>query len=220
MPRGVYKRTEQQLSNIANANKNREWTKESREKATTAHRNITPETRKKMSEAAKKRKATKETKNKMSLQRLGRKQTEEDKEKKSIAHKGRKFSEEHKRKIGISKSGEKCPFWKGGISSEQYCKKWTRELKERIRVFFENRCLCCGKHENELKRKLNCHHVEYNKNACCAGERPYFAALCDKHHAKTNFERNRWEHMLHVVIDEIYDSKSYLTTEEYRKLVK
>ena len=117
-----------------------------------------------------------------------------------------------------TQSGEKSTNWRGGLSFEPYCPKFSKDLRRRIREFFEHRCICCGKHETELKQKLSCHHVEYDKTACCTGMPVHFAALCRKHHATTNHNRERWESMLHRIIDEIYDGKSYYTKEEYAKL--
>jgi hypothetical protein len=122
-------------------------------------------------------------------------------------------------KISVSHKGKRCgkdaPGWKGGKSFEPYCPKWTKELRERIRAFFDYECLVCGKSTEENKRKLGCHHVEYNKLACCDGKPVHFAALCQKCHGNTNHERDRWESMLHRIIDEIYDGKSYYTKEEW-----
>jgi hypothetical protein len=115
-------------------------------------------------------------------------------------------------------NGKNNPNWRGGTSFEPYCEKWTTGLKERIRAFFEYRCIICGKHQNENKRKLCCHHVEYNKKACCDGKPVHFAALCDNHHAMTNGDRERWEYMIHYIIDEMYNGRSYYTKEEYSKL--
>lgn len=114
--------------------------------------------------------------------------------------------------------GEKNSHWNGGVSFGKYCPKWTKELRERIRAFFEYRCICCGKHENELTRKLSCHHVQYDKNACCTEKRPCFAAMCNKHHTKTNSDRVRWEKMIMRIIDEMYNGKTYLTKEEMKTL--
>jgi hypothetical protein len=66
--------------------------------------------------------------------------------------------------------------------------------------------------------KLHCHHVEYNKQACCDGEPVHFAALCNNHHGESNFDRARWEAMLHRIIDEIYGGRSYYTKEEWEAL--
>lgn len=120
---------------------------------------------------------------------------------------------------------ESNPNWKGGLSFEPYCPLWTKELRERIRAFFDYECLLCGKPQSEnitktgKLRELSCHHAEYNKQACCDGEPVCFAVLCMTCHNKTNHDRERWEAIIHKIIKEIYNSKSYYTKEEYKKLL-
>lgn len=133
--------------------------------------------------------------------------------------KGQHHSEETKQKLSAALSGEKCYLWKGGISFEPYCPKFNRDLKRRIRAFFEYRCMACGKSTDENGKQLSCHHVEYNKQACCDGKPVHFAALCIRCHMKTNNDRERWESMLHRIIDEIYGSRSYYTKDEYKELI-
>ena len=115
-------------------------------------------------------------------------------------------------------SGPNSPRWLGGISFEPYCPKFNKDLKRRIRAFFEYSCITCGKSTEENRRALGCHHVEYSKTACCDGEPVHFAALCNRCHARTNNDRARWEAMLHRIIDEIYGGRSYYTKEEWEAL--
>lgn len=126
--------------------------------------------------------------------------------------------DERIRKLNIENNpamkGEKSHLWRGGVSFEPYCPKFNNDLKRRIRAFFEYRCVACGKTTEENGKKLCCHHVEYNKSACCDGKPVHFAALCGKHHSMTNRDRDRWEAMLHRIIDEIYDGKSYFMKDE------
>jgi len=151
---------------------------------------------------------------------LGRKNSPEHVAHMKIALKGIKRDERTRKHMSETRRGENNPRWCGGISSLPYCPKWTKELKQRIRAFFEYRCICCGKHEDDCTRKHCCHHVEYNKDACCDGKPVHFAAMCTKHHSMTNADRNRWEAMIHRIIDEIYDGKSYYTQEEYKQLME
>ncbi len=129
------------------------------------------------------------------------------------------LAREIQRARALTLVGEKSLGWKGGISFEPYCPKFNDDLKKRVRSYFENRCTLCGIHEHNLKTKLCVHHVEYNKQACCDGLPVHFAALCRSCHAKTNKDRRRWEAMLHRVIDEIYNGRSYYTKEEYTELI-
>lgn len=129
-----------------------------------------------------------------------------------------KNKENYKRHKELVLRGEKHPSWKGGISFEPYCPKFNKDLKERVRAYFGFCCMICGKTEEENGRALSVHHVEYDKKACCDGKPVQFSALCHHCHSKTNFDRERWESMLHRVILEIYNGRSYYTKEEYKKL--
>ena len=152
---------------------------------------------------------------------------------------GKHFSKESRQKMSESLSGENNPRfgkkfpeqsvrisgsgngnWKGGISFEPYCPKFNKDLKTRVRTFFDYRCVICGKSTEENKRNLAVHHVEYDKLACCHGKPIHFAALCHKCHSKTNYNREYWECILHRIIDEIYNGRSYYTKEEYENMIK
>jgi hypothetical protein len=111
--------------------------------------------------------------------------------------------------------GPNAPGWKGGISFEPYCPKFNNEFKQRVRAFFDFQCLMCGKPQEENGNALHVHHVNYDKTACCDGKPVHFAALCCRHHSKTSHgDRQRWANMLHIVIEEVYGGRSYLTKEE------
>lgn len=145
----------------------------------------------------------------------GKNLSPETRKKISIAHMGMPQTPETRAKISKSICGKNHPNWQGGISYEPYCPKWTPELRRRIRSFFGHQCLLCGKSAEENGKQLSCHHVEYNKNACCDGRPVQFAALCHSCHAKTGSKRNDWENMIHIIINEIYNGRSYYTKEEW-----
>lgn len=185
----------------------------------------TPETRAKLSAALTGRKLppfTEEHRKKLATSQRGKKLTEETKAKISAIQKGRvgrPHTEETKRKLSQLAScrvGEKNSHWRGGRSFEPYCPKFNTDLRRRVRSFFEERCVLCGNPRKEGGRDLHVHHVEYNKEACCDGLPVHFAALCHSCHSKTNNDRERWEAMLHRIIDEIYDGRSYYTKEEMK----
>jgi hypothetical protein len=213
-------------------------TLESRALMSDAHKKqiITPETRAKISAALRGRPVSPERREKLSLALTGHVKSESAKAniaiaqkrryettdlKKFLCRRGTKLTPEHRRRISESERGEKNPRWKGGISFEPYCPKFDKDLRRRIRAFFEYRCIACGKHTTEnLSCKgniwqLSCHHVEYNKQACCDGKTVHFAALCLKCHALTNNDRERWEAMLNRAIDEIWEGRSYFTKDEW-----
>lgn len=141
----------------------------------------------------------------------------------STAQKGRKKSQETRDKLSVALIGRFCGKeghnWRGGISFEPYCPKFNDYLRLRIRKFFENRCVLCGKPEIENGQNLSCHHVEYNKSACCDGKPVQFAVLCKQCHGRTNHETDRWEKMIHIIINEIYNGRSYFTKDEWEKAI-
>lgn len=108
--------------------------------------------------------------------------------------------------------GEKSHSWKGGISFEPYCPKFTSEFKERVRAFFGYRCVECGTPQNGYK--LHVHHVNFNKETCCDNTIPLFVALCRSCHTATNHNREYWEQHFTDMIIGYYGGKCYFTIEE------
>jgi hypothetical protein len=147
---------------------------------------------------------------------FGRTHTTEAKKKISEASKGRVHSPESRHKMSEDRSGCKNPRWLGGISFEPYCPKFNKDLKQRVRAYFNYQCVLCGKSSKQNKKNLSVHHVSYNKNACCDGKRVQFAALCQSCHSKTGAKRENWEEMLHIIIHEVYNDRSYFTKEEWK----
>lgn len=200
MPKGVYERTEKHRAILSKAHIGRP----------SPHR-TSPRTQ--------------ATKDKIAASMKIQRNLPEWKKKVSSVHKGRKRPVETGIKIGkalkiVYSDPTRCSNWKGGISFEPYCPKFNNDLRNRIRAFFDNRCVACGNTSEEARTKknikLSCHHVEYNKEACCDGLPVRFVALCHKCHGKTNQDRHRWESMFHRIIDEIYDGKSYFTKDEFQ----
>ena len=149
----------------------------------------------------------------------GCKHTENVKIKIGKAAVGRKLSDTTKRKISRSKTGlkhrdetkkkisdvcraknlgaENSPNWKGGISFEPYCPKFNESFKESVRDKFGRVCLLCNKSEEENGRKLDVHHVDYNKECLCNEIECEFVPLCISCHSKTsNGDREYYEKLL------------------------
>lgn len=124
----------------------------------------------------------------------------------------RKLSEVHK---GIQ-AGENNPAWKGGISFEPYCVLFNREFKERIREFWGRKCGLCGDPENG--RKLDVHHVSYNKGTCCDDSIPLFIPLCKSCHSKTQSDRKYYENEFkRIIYSKSIDGKCYYSKEEMKE---
>lgn len=153
--------------------------------------------------------------NKIVSKLRGRKDTEETRNKKRIAKSGKKLSEEHKRKLrGRRKHRGETPydvkvklverkyggFWYGAVRyyDVEYCEKFTENLRERCRAYFEYKCFECG--ESQGKRKLSVHHIHYNKKTCCDGSPSDIIPLCQSCHAKTHFNRDYWENRFATIL--------------------
>ena len=107
---------------------------------------------------------------------------------------GRKHTEDTKRKIGEAHSGEKSHLWQGGVSFEPYCSKFNNVFKESVREKFGRVCFLCG--EPEKGRKLDVHHVNYDKSCLCSDIKCEFVPLCRSCHMKTNCDRDYYERLI------------------------
>jgi hypothetical protein len=108
------------------------------------------------------------------------------------------------------RSGENSCMWKGGTSFGPYCPKFNYEFKERVREFFGRRCVVCGKTESENGKRLDVHHIDYNKQTCCDNTKPLFVALCKSCHRRTNKLKEYWEETLKNLILLEYDGECFL----------
>lgn len=90
--------------------------------------------------------------------------------------------------------GKNNSAWKGGVSFEPYCEKFNEEFKEYIREKFDRVCFLCQKTEEENGRRLDVHHVNYNKNCGCDDDEAcQFVPLCVSCNVKVNHNREMWE---------------------------
>ena len=174
----------------------------------------TKKTRKKISEAHKKKKHSNEKKRKIksAMKKLwrtkdwternknlskslkGHKHSKKTKRKISKSLKGHKYnlghkhSKETKKKISNSNKGktkgEKCHFWKGGISFEPYSVNWTETLRKSIRQRDKYTCQIC-----EKEPAVQVHHIDYDKKNSNPNN---LVTLCKSCHSKTNTNREYW----------------------------
>lgn len=160
-----------------------------------------PEVRAKISGSLKGQSPSLETRQRMRESQKGRHHLEETRAKISIANKGKP----HPWQVG-----ENNPHWRGGISFEPYCPKFNREFKERVRAFWGYVCGNCGKPQEENRRKLHVHHVNYKKEACCEEDIPkYFIPLCDSCHGRTSHNREKWEKKLTKTLEKKFGGRCY-----------
>lgn len=85
---------------------------------------------------------------------------------------------------------EKHPNWTGG--DKIYGITWSREFKKSIRERDNHTCQLCEKHQTQLKRTLDVHHIDYIKTNCFTFN---CISLCHDCHTLTNFpisKRNYW----------------------------
>lgn len=115
-------------------------------------------------------------------------------------------------RIEVVKSlcGEKCASWRGGISFEPYCLKFNNDFRRRVRNFWNNRCVLCGKSSIENGQALSVHHVNYSKEACCDDSPRLFVALCGRCHGKTGHNREYWKEYFTNLIMTEYDGECYI----------
>ena len=88
---------------------------------------------------------------------------------------------------------DKNPNWQNGKSFESYSFKWKNQLREKIRDRDCHQCQICGTYEKRLTRKLDVHHIDYDKHNC---NETNLISLCRKCHGKTNGNRAMWEILL------------------------
>lgn len=144
-------------------------------------------------------------------QRKGHKLTEEHKRKCSEALKGKPcwikgkhHSIKTRTKIYLSsKRGLNSPFYiTDKIGSKGYGILFTKQLKEKVRVRDNFICQLCGVPELECKRRLDIHHIDFNRENCNMNN---LISLCRSCHSKTkmrtkiNYYMNNLQRKLNCV---------------------
>ncbi len=85
--------------------------------------------------------------------------------------------------------GSDHPNWRGGKIAGCYPSGWTNIFKEQIRSRDAYECQLCGKPEVENKRRLDVHHIDYNKDNLNPMN---LISLCMSCHRRTGGNRNYW----------------------------
>lgn len=177
-----------------------------------------PANRASLSEAQRGRTVSDATRTKIGNAHRGKKISDEQKLHLRSLYIGTKLPEITKEKIRANTPrAEESPHWKGGVSFAPYCPKFTREFKDRVRAFFGNRCVVCGKTPEENGKALTVHHVNYDKAVCCNTATPLFAAVCVSHNTIANNRREYWERFFTELIRNRYNGKCYFTKEEMKQ---
>ncbi len=150
-------------------------------------RRLSPEHIRKLSETKRNSKNCMEHMRRLSEANKGKHPTKETRRRLSKAIRNSKHCVEQRKRLHENQKGEGNPRWLGGISFLPYCHKFNKQLKERIRDRDNRTCQLCGERENG--RKLDVHHVHYDKEDCD----PDLIALCSRCNAKANTNRDYYE---------------------------
>lgn len=92
--------------------------------------------------------------------------------------------------------------WKGGLSNEPYPFEFNKELKELIH-YRDGQCQRCGCPEVENGRKLDIHHIDYNKQNLNPDN---LISLCRSCNLIVNFNREKWEIYFNKKIKKVMNS--------------
>ena len=179
---------------LSEAGKGQTYTEETKRKisATETGKIVSNESKLKMSESSKGKIASEETRRKMSKSHKGFKHTEESIEKMC----DRIVTDETKNKM----KGKNNPNWKGGISFGEYCPAFNEEIKEYIRDKYNRKCFNCGMEEDN-DRKLDVHHVDFNKMQGCNEHEWRLIPLCKSCHASATNNREGSERHYRIVLE-------------------
>jgi len=115
-------------------------------------------------------------------------------------------------------NGKNNHHYINGATYGDYCEKFNRFFRKRVRAFLGNTCMLCGKSAEENNRNMSVHHLYKNKDACCDDNisKSKFAVLCISCHNKAdkNDELNK---QLIDIINTKYGGKCYYTREEWKE---
>jgi 5-methylcytosine-specific restriction endonuclease McrA len=81
----------------------------------------------------------------------------------------------------------------------QYSLEFSKELKEQIRHRDNHECRLCHTKEEDYYRKLDIHHIDYNKQNC---KKENLISLCNKCNIKVNYNREYWKSFFKELIGE------------------
>ena len=171
-------------------------------------KNLSKETKNKMSKSGKERFFTKKHKKNLSKSGKGRIVTEETRDKISKTLMGNTLSDLTKEKMSTKRKGKLNSNWRGGLSFGKYCYKFNNLKKKEIRDLYNNCDFISGLHMDICNNGINLdvHHINYNKNQGCNNNEWKLIPLSRSNHSKTNHNRWFWNKLFINVlkIDEWY----------------
>jgi hypothetical protein len=154
---------------------------------------------------------------------------------------GKTHSMETRIKLSMSHQGiNNVEHWNGFSKEQKYCEKWNENLRQRIRLYFGNKSTLSGKtKEDNNGRNLSCHHVYYQKKACCEwdndvngyyaiidGEKYYingdpnkFVLLTTSENTLVNKNKLYYIKLFENLIQNNYNNKCYYTQDEYKSII-
>ncbi len=101
---------------------------------------------------------------------------------------GQIFSKKTKKKMSECKKLDKHWNWKGGKSFEKYPEEFFK-IRNKIRKRDNYICQECGLKRKEIKKQLDVHHIDFNKNN---NHLKNLITLCRSCHGKTQFGEKDW----------------------------
>ena len=116
---------------------------------------------------------------------------------------------EEREKMSERVSGENHPNWHGGISFGKYCPRFNNAKKREIREKYHNCDYISGLPDSicNNSKKLDVHHVDYNKKQGCEDHEWRLIPLSHVNHAKTNYNRSFWNRLFTYSLQ--YDEEYY-----------
>jgi hypothetical protein len=96
-------------------------------------------------------------------------------------------------KVSERVRGSGNPWYIDGRCSgenSEYPLDFDEKLKDLIRDRDERKCKICSVKEEDLKIKLDVHHIDYDKENC---DPRNLISLCHSCHMKTNVKRDKWQ---------------------------
>ena len=114
-------------------------------------------------------------------------------------------------KISCAKQGINIKDFDGFLTDQLYCSKFNNKLRRSIRDRYNNCDYISGIHKDVCNpdRKLSVHHVNYDKDCGCDGNKCELIPLSHVNHMRTNTNRPFWNRLFTYSLqyDETYNSK-------------